>query len=165
MSKKITIIAAVLILVVLGFVLFSRYRLDSFDEVLTYVQQSRAVTTYFEKERNLRVGQNEKYKLFRISKDGFEELCDRMEPEDWKSEELFTTRHTGKVWILYSPSFPPFTIKWMKAHEKEAAAEVNRMIWEYRKRRLMWFLGILFMFLIFYGIFKVYSKRRLSGPS
>lgn len=164
MNKKIIITAVpIIVLGFLLFLIFPTYLFDPLDKVLDHIRQSRKVATYFEKERNLRVGQDEEYKIFRIPKKDFDELCRCLEPDGWKSEVLFTTRHTGRVWILYGKNFPPFTVKWMKAHEKEAAAEANRLIWRYRIKILLYFLGIVSVLLIIYGLTIRFGRQRLPN--
>lgn len=141
MKMKI-IIAAVLIVVVLSLLPFSIRPFDPFEEVLDHIKESGKVSTYFEKECSLRVGQKEEYKIFRIPKEDFDKLCKRLEPDGWKSEIWFTSWYTGRVWILYGKNFP--SLEWMRAHEKDekqVAADANRLIWRCRVKWVLYFLG------------------------
>ncbi len=162
MNKKI-IIAVAVIFIALCFLPFPGHGPDSFDEVLDHLMQEMPVAYYFEKEHTLKAERDEEHKIFRLRKGDFEKLCNQLGPEGWKSEVLFTTRPTGRVWILYGRNFPPFTVDWMKAHEKEATAEANRLIWKYRAKILLWFLGAVFVLLIVYWIYRKYSRKGEPG--
>lgn len=164
MSNKVTIKVCILIVLALCIAFIDVFFPGPFkspDDVLAYIRESGDVTTYFEKEKNLRVGQEEEYRIFRIQKEGFLELCSRMEPEGWKSAELFTAKTTGKVWILYPKSFPSSKVEQIKDWE-EAAEEADRLVWVYRWKRMLWVPAILFVLLIIYGVLS-YCYRRIQN--
>lgn len=158
MNKK-TLIAVAVILILLGVLPFQRGGPSSFDEALIHLQQEKPAAYYFEKERTLKTERGEEYKYFRLREGDFERLCKSLEPEGWKSEVLFTTWHTGRVWILYGKNFPPFTVDWMKSKEKEAAAVANRLIWIYKLKIVGCFLGGVCVLLIVYWIYRKYSRK------
>lgn len=165
MSNKVAIKVYILILVALFITFIDVFfpgPFSSVDDILTYINESGDVTTYFENEKNLRVGQEEEYRIFRIPKEGFLELCSRMEPEGWRSEELFTAKTTGKVWLLYPKSFPPFTVDWLKDHEEDVAREADRLVWIYRWKRLLRVPVVLFVLLIIYGVLSYCYRRKLK---
>ncbi len=149
MSK--IIIAAAVILVALGILPLFRQGYDAIDEVVNHLRQTRYAAYWFEKEGILKVeGKPDegKYKYFRLRNGDFEKLCKQLEPDGWKSDRLFTTRSTGRVWILYGRNVAPFAVEWMKGHENEATAEANRLIWQYKLKRAGLFLGIAITFLL-----------------
>ncbi len=131
-NRLISVAALLASLIVLCFLFVWNGDYGSLDNAREYLREEKPLASFFKKEWILKTEKGGECRYFRVNESDFEKLCKELEPYGWKAEYLFSSKRAGEVWILYGNNFPPFEVKRMKLHEKEAASEADRLILMYR---------------------------------